>query len=277
MQLRERLAVCTWSLKPGSAAELFSSLEVIGLNRIQAALDPVVNESAVWGGFGDDCAKAGVRIVSGMFGTVGEDYTTMESIRRTGGLVPDATWEVNWLHIFATARAAAELRLKLVSFHAGFLPHDPTDPAFATLLERLRLVATLFAGYGIDLALETGQETAEALKEFLQRLDRPNVGVNFDPANMILYAKGDPIESLRILAPWLKQCHIKDAVRTKNPGQWGAEVPVGTGEVDWGQFLRALNDVGFKGDCCIEREAGSQRVTDIRTAREHIEKTAESL
>jgi sugar phosphate isomerase/epimerase len=108
-------------------------------------------------------------------------------------------------------------------------------------------VADLFAEFGLDLGLETGQETAEALSEFLETLERPNVGVNFDPANMILYDKGDPIEALRTLGPWLKQCHIKDANRTRKTGTWGDEVAVGSGEVDWPSFFRALREVGFYG------------------------------
>jgi sugar phosphate isomerase/epimerase len=94
--------------------------------------------------------------------------------------------------------------------------------------------------------------------------------VNFDPANMILYDKGDPIAALRTLSPYLKQCHIKDGIRTKVPGQWGAEVPAGTGEVNWRAFFATLREIGFEGYCSIEREAGNQRVDDIRTAKAFV-------
>src|SRR5438270_668152 len=97
---------------------------------------------------------------------------------------------------------------------------------------------------------------------------RPNLGVTFDPANMILYDKGDPVEALRTLGPWIRQVHIKDARRTKVPGTWGQEVPVGAGEVDWPACFAALDKLKFAGDLVIEREAGSQRVPDIRQARE---------
>jgi len=130
----------------------------------------------------------------------------------------------------------------------------------------------LFAQRQIQLGLETGQETADALREFLLALNRDNVGVNFDPANMILYDKGDPISAVRTLGPWIRQVHIKDAQRTHTPGTWGDEVPAGTGQVDWPAFLAALREVSFTGDLCIEREAGVQRVTDIRAARELIER-----
>jgi sugar phosphate isomerase/epimerase len=207
-----------------------------------------------------------------MVTTVGEDYSTMESIRRTGGIVPDNTWKENWRNLETNAALARSLGLRLVTFHAGFLPHDQKDPEFKKLLDRLRQVADLFAEFGLQLGLETGQETAESLNDFLDILERPNVGVNFDPANMILYDKGDPIEALRTLAPWLRQCHIKDATPTKKTGTWGEEVAVGTGEVDWTAFFRALREVGFSGNLSIEREAGQQRLQDIKTAREFVER-----
>jgi sugar phosphate isomerase/epimerase len=170
----------------------------------------------------------------------------------------------------ASAEIAKKIGLKLVTFHAGFLPHEASDPRFKTLLQRITLIADLFAAKGIELGFETGQETAETLGAFLQTLGRPNVGVNFDPANMILYDKGDPIAALAALGPWLKQCHIKDAIKTKVPGTWGEEVPVGAGEVDWRAFLRTLGKLGFEGDLAIEREAGEQRTTDIVTAKQYL-------
>ncbi len=272
--LTQRLAVCSWSLRPAAPAELFEAGERTGLARLQLALDPLRENPSVWGKVAELARERGFTIVSGMFGTVGEDYSTLDTIKRTGGVVPDATWAANWRNIQDVAEIAARLGLKLVTFHAGFLPHEETDPAFAKLLGRIEQIAVLFAGQGIDLGFETGQETAVTLAAFLRHLNRPNVGVNFDPANLLLYDQGDPISALQTLAPWLKQCHIKDARRTRVPGTWGEEVPVGTGEVDWPAFLRTLVTLGYSGDLCIEREAGEQRAADIRTARLHLAQLA---
>lgn len=270
--IRQRLAVCSWSLQPTSPEDLISKLQPTGVARVQLALDPLRDDPAGWRRTSELLRQAGIGIASGMFGCVGEDYTSMETIRRTGGIAPDATWEQNWKNIQATATIASQLGLKLVTFHAGFLPHEPADPDFAKLKQRLMQTADVFQAQGLALGLETGQETAAVLAEFLRQLNQPNVGVNFDPANMILYDKGDPIEALRQLSPWLRQVHIKDARRTKVPGTWGEEVAAGTGEVDWKQFFATLDQLGFQGDLCIEREAGNQRVADIRTARELVEK-----
>jgi sugar phosphate isomerase/epimerase len=268
-----RLAVCSWSLQPTSAEEFFTKLAATGLTRTQIALDPIrENAKGAWSDFAALAAKRGVTCVSGMIGTVGEDYTTLESIRRTGGVVPDGTWPETWKNIQADAELAQRMGLTLVTFHAGFLPHEESDPSFAKLLARLRQIAGLFAAKKIEIGLETGQEAADTMAAFLKKLDRPNVGVNFDPANMILYDKGDPVAALRTLGPWIKQCHMKDAVRTKTPGTWGEEVRLGTGQVDWKGFFRALDAAGFKGNLNIEREAGNQRVEDIRAAREYLER-----
>ena len=87
---------------------------------------------------------------------------------------------------------------------------------------------------------------------------------------MILYEKGDPVEAIGVLGSRIKQCHIKDATATAVPGTWGQEVVVGTGQVDWPGFFKALQDVGFDGYLAIEREAGDQRAADIEAAASFV-------
>ena len=268
--IESRLAVCSWSLQPETPEALVADLREIGIPRVQLALDPLRETPETWGKTGELFRAEGIGIVSGMFGTIGEDYSSLDTIKETGGVVPDEHWDANWANIQSVADIAAQLGLKLVTFHAGFLPHEESDPGFAKLLGRITQIADAFDAHGIELGFETGQETAETLRLFLEKLNRPSVGVNFDPANMLLYDKGDPIDALEALAPFLKQCHIKDATKTREPGTWGAEVTVGTGEVDWPTFFATLSKLGYDGDCCIEREADDQRVADIRTAREFV-------
>lgn len=268
--LAERLAVCSWSLQPTSPAELAARLQEAGATRTQLALDPLRENPAVWASTPEVLAARGIRVVSGMFGTVGEDYTTLDTIRVTGGVAPDAHWEANRKNAEATAELAQKLGLPLVTFHAGFLPHDAADPQYGRMIERLATIADLFASRNLRLGFETGQESAPDLARVLHQLNRPNICVNFDPANMILYGKGDPVEAVGVLGPWIGQVHIKDATRTRVPGTWGEEVPAGTGDVDWPAFFGALDRIRFRGDLVIEREAGTRRVEDIRTARELV-------
>lgn len=270
--LIDRVAVCSWSLQPTSPQDLITKLQLTGISRVQLALDPLRESPGLWGQAAALFRQHGITVVSGMFGCVGEDYSTLDTIRVTGGIAPDSTWEQNWINIRTTAVLAQQLGLKLVTFHAGFLPHNEKDPNFAKLLRRLAETADAFKAAGLSLGFETGQETAPVLVQLLQALQRPNVGVNFDPANMILYDKGDPIAALRTLGPWIRQVHIKDARRTKVPGTWGEEVVVGTGQVDWRAFFATLRELKYNGDFVIEREAGNQRVADIRAASDVIAK-----
>ena len=270
--LLSRLAVCSWSLQPTAPAHLVTQLKDIGLKRVQIALDPLRENAPVWGRLPGVFEENGIVAVSGMFRTVGEDYSTLDTIRRTGGLVPDGTWDQNWKNLQITVKNAQKLGLKIVMTHAGFLPHEPADPAFNKMIQRMRTVARLFADHGITLCCETGQETAAALKSFLEHLREPNVAVNFDPANMLLYNNGDPIEALRVIGKYVKSSHVKDANVTKVPGTWGEEVPVGTGQVNWPAYFNTMAEINFPGYLCFEREAGDQRLTDICAGKKFVEK-----
>lgn len=260
------IAVCSWSLQPKSPDDLIASLDRLGLRRVQLALNPLMHDPDRWRGAIDQLRTAGIKIVSGMMEAAGEDYSTLESIARTGGLRPDETWEVNRRHAEQVAELAGSNGIALITFHAGFLPHDPDSPERATLLSRLRTIAEVFGRHEISVALETGQETAETLEGVLADLNMASIGVNFDPANMILYGMGDPVESFQRLAPWVRQVHIKDAVPCESPGTWGAEVPAGTGAVDWAAFLKLARGLEPPVDLVIERESGHDRELDIAAA-----------
>ena len=127
---------------------------------------------------------------------------------------------------------------------------DSSDPG--------RQVGKLANELGISLAFETGQETADLLRLTLDELKAPNLKVNFDPANMLLYDMGDPIRAVEILGPDIQSVHVKDARRPRVPGQWGEEVPLGQGEVNIPKFVQALKRIGYTGPLVIEREVGDQ-------------------
>lgn len=269
----DRLAVCSWSLRPKNPRDLVEKLNETGITRVQLALDPLRASPRIWADTEKILRDHGISVVSGMVACIGEDYSTLASIRRTGGIAPDATWNRNVKNFGACALIARKLGLKLVTFHAGFLPPDESHPTFGKMLQRLETAADIFMVQNILVGLETGQETAAELAALLHKLNHPNIGVNFDPANMILYDKGDPAKALHILAPWVRQVHIKDAKRTKIPGTWGQEVTVGSGDMDWRAFFSTFKHVVFNVNLAIEREYGSNRVGDIRIARKIIEKT----
>ena len=269
--INTRIGVCSWSLRPARPTELVRALRGVGIRSVQLALGPVIQEPAVWGSAIGQLRREGIEIVSGMMAMAGEDYSSLESIARTAGVRLDETWPANRAHAEAVASLAADEGLDLVTFHGGFIPEDRADPERAKLLERLRTIADIFANRQLRLGFETGQETAQTLVEALDDLDRPNIGVNFDPANMILYGKGDPIEALRLLGPHVVQVHVKDAVPTTTPGTWGTEVPVGEGAVDWQAFFEVALAIDPPVNFIIEREAGADPSTDIPKARDLIQ------
>gem|GEM_PF-30707 len=265
-------AVCSWSLRAASPADLAERARGCGVGGVQLHLDPI--RAGAWDltGTRRALADAGLTIVSGMMAMEGEDYTTLESIARTGGVRPDATWERNLAAAHANAIVASSLDIGLVTFHAGFVPHDATDPERAAIVRRTRAIADAFNARGVRVALETGQESATNLLSFLAELNEgrnaaQRVGVNFDPANMILYGTGRPLDALAALLPHVVQVHIKDASPPPKPGVWGTETAAGMGSVPWAEFLDLLAGAPAVGAIVIEREGGEERVADVRTAR----------
>jgi sugar phosphate isomerase/epimerase len=264
---RAPIAVCSWSLRAKNPVELVDRVRSTGARAVQLALTPIAEDPALWSETFARLADAGIDIASGMLETVGEDYSTLDAIRATGGVVPDATWPATRARAAEVARIAGAHGVTLVTFHAGFIPHEEgaqRDELFA----RLREISRMFAGHGARIAFETGQESADTLAHALDHLGDDTIGVNFDPANMILYGMGDPVAAVARLAPRIAQVHVKDALPTTVPGTWGGEVRAGTGAVDWKAFLAALAHVPATVRLAVEREAGDDRIGDISAAME---------
>ncbi len=259
------IGVCSWSLQVKSVPELQRLLGRLGIDVVQIACgDP---HHAAWdeGDRLPEVARAaGFRMSGAMLGFPGEDYTTPQTIQKTGGfgdpaLRPERLKRFEWALERTRALGLADLML-----HAGFIP-EPGDPDRKPFLDTLARVSDLAKSKGVTVAFETGQETADLLRRTLDEVKCPNLKVNFDPANMLLYDKGDPLRAVEILGPDIRSVHVKDANRTKTPGTWGEEVPLGQGQANIKQFVKTLKKVGYKGPLCIEREVGDQeqRMTDV--------------
>ncbi len=251
---------------------LAAAVRACGLGAVQLTLDPI--RRGEWGlsATREALAREGVRIESGMMAPLGEDYSTLESIRRTGGLAPDCTWEGNLRAAGENAKIAQELGVRLVTLHAGEIPHGAGDARRAVMLGRIRRIAQAFGARNVRIALETGREGAATLAGALDEIDDLGVGVNFDPANVILYGAGDPHEAFARVAARVVQVHVKDATAPSRRGEWGVERVVGEGEVRWPEFLGAVRRLAPGAALIIERETGDRRVEDVRTARAVVER-----
>ena len=192
-----RIGVCSWSLQPSGPADLARKARACGLDWVQLALDPL--RTGAWKVDETQHALhgAGIGILSGMMAMAGEDYSTLETIRATGGVRPDSTWEKNLAAARENAALARDLGLTLVSFHAGFISEPADDPERAKMLDRIRTLVDVFAECGVRVGLETGQESEGCLHRALLDLRRSGAGINFDPANLILYGMGDPDRGAR--------------------------------------------------------------------------------
>jgi len=260
------IGVCTWSLGADIQA-VAPAIQTLGLKHVHLAVGPACRAGGE--AYLQAVGECGWTITSTMIAFPQEDYSSLESIRATGGIMPDANWPANRGLARQAVELTARLGVKYLSFHAGFLDHARAEQA-RKFSDRMRELADAAAQDGVVLLMETGQETPEDLRRFLARADHPALAVNYDPANVILYDKGDPIEAVRTLRPWIRHVHVKDAIRTRSPGAWGAEVPWGDGEVGAAAFLDVLREIGYEGALAVEREGGDDRLGDVKLAVERL-------
>jgi len=267
------IGVCSWSLRPGSTSDLIERVRSLGLERVQLALAPLLElDDASRANDIEQLRASGLVLASGMINFTGEDYSSIAVIRQTGGFVPDASWLERRDRALAGSVVAQALGMTQVSTHIGFIPQSNHEH-YKVMVDRVIEVADAFKTRGLDLLMETGQETGNELLQFLNDVGASHdVYVNFDPANMILYGAGDPTETIATLGRHIANVHLKDAKRSDHPGvKWGTEVPFGSGEVSATLLLTALRDVGYTGPLVIEREAGEDRMEDIATAVEVVQ------
>jgi len=200
-------------------------------------------------------SEMGIRISVVFGGFEGESYADIPTVARTIGLVPPETRAARTREMKEIADFARVLGVDAVALHIGFVPEDPAQRLYKEVVAVAREVCDHCLSNHQRLHLETGQESADALLRFIGDVDRSNLFINFDPANMILYGSGEPIEALRKVGHLVKSVHCKDARWAARPGkEWGAEVPLGEGDVGMEDFLRTLAELGYDGPLTIERE-----------------------
>jgi sugar phosphate isomerase/epimerase len=199
----------------------------------------------------------------------GEDYADIPTVKRTVGFIPPATRAEREARTIAACDFAAAIGAKSVTTHIGFVPEDTGDADYIAVREMVRHVCDHAARKNINFSLETGQEAAPVLLAFIRDVNRANLGINFDPANMILYGTGDPIEALGILGKHVQSVHCKDGNwPPKQPGALGKEQPLGSGAVGIDRFLAKLREIGYTAPLTIEREGvdPSQWEKDVTAA-----------
>ena len=191
---------------------------------------------------------------------------------------------------------AKDLKSDVVTTHIGVVPEDKNHPRWGVLAEACENLGKFAQSMGSHFAIETGPEKAVVLKAFLDSLSSKGVGVNFDPANLLMVTGDDPIEGASILKEYIVHTHAKDGIMLKqtdpeiiynffadggiediNLTEYFLETPLGQGGVDFVNYLKKLNDVGFKGFLTIERELGPSPETDIKLAVDFLNEILKKL
>jgi sugar phosphate isomerase/epimerase len=188
------------------------------------------------------------------------------------GLVPPKTRSDRVYALRKASDFAKTAGIPAIQRHLGFLPEDPDDPLVKPLVDALWHIADYCQRNGQTFRCETGQETPIALLRMIRAAGYKNIGVNLDPANLIMYGKANPVDALDTLGSLVMGVHAKDGRYPTDPDTLGEETPIGQGKVDFPRLLARLKELNYTGPITIEREiSGPQQTADIQAAKRYLE------
>ena len=248
--------------------EIVASVSALGVRCGQLGLDGKADLSAANAArWKKALADAGITVVTCFPGFEGESYASIPTCAATVGFVPAEPRAAREQRAYQASDFARELGVPGLASHVGCLPHDRSDPEYLAVRDLVRRLCDHCAANGQTFALETGQEPARNLLDFLADVDRENLKINFDPANLILYGEGDPIEALELVKEHVVTVHAKDGAWPTTKGEWGSERPLGQGDVGMERFVAKLKEIGYSGPLTIERVIlGEEQRKDILEA-----------
>lgn len=216
--------------------------------------------------------ESGVRISGFWCGWEGPKVWNSYEGQETLGLVPPAYREMRVRNLCDGADFAKKIGVTDVITHMGFIPEYPNDPRYKGFCDAVRTVAEHCASNGQWLLFESGQETPTTMLRSFEDIGCPNLGVNLDTANVILYGRANPVDALDVIGRYVRNLHMKDGLYPVNGHDLGQEVPIGQGKVDFVKLIARLGELGYDGPLTIEREiTGPQQTADIRAAKKYLE------
>lgn len=239
------------------------------------------------------CTKENAKIIKEMFGNkytisgvwggwiVGPTVWNFIEGPDTIGLVPE-TWRRERIEgLKQVIDFAHELNVPTVTTHMGFMPENPSDPKYKAVLDALYELCSYAAQYEIDFCFETGQETPTTILRAINDIEArglTNLKINLDPANLLLYGKGNPMDAVDVFGMHVRGMHVKDGEYPTNGNYLGEEKQVGKGRVNFEYIIRKLHDFGYKGPLTIEREiSGEQQQKDIKETIKFLQDILERI
>jgi sugar phosphate isomerase/epimerase len=254
-----------------SPREALQTVRDLGLDHIQLQYPAHLDSDAGIQEIQSAASEYSIDITTVFCGFAGESYDDIPTVQKTVGLVPRATRAERVRKIDDISRFAQKLNVNRVAAHIGFIPEEDGKER-DELTQIVQQICDNLAARGQVFALETGQETASGLLHFIEMVARPNLKVNFDPANMILYGNDEPIAATEKLFAHIDGVHCKDGCWPTEEGKLGEERPWGEGDVSARRWVETLLQLGYRGTFTIEREiSGEQQKRDIAQAREMLE------
>ncbi len=187
----------------------------------------------------------------------------------TIGIVPPETRAERVRALKRGADFAQAVGVSSVTTHVGFIPENPSDPLYPGVVDALRDIAQYCRERGLQFWFETGQETPITLLRVCEDVGTDNLGINLDPANLLMYGKANPVDALDVIGRYVRGVHAKDGEYPTNGRDLGVEKPLGQGRVNFPVLIPKLRELGFSGALTIEREIhGPRQTADIRRAVE---------
>jgi len=249
-----------------------------GISTCQLAVGPIEQTDETANKIKALCNKYNMRITALIGCTSGPGEYTFHTGPTTLGLVPSAYRAMRMKELECNARFAKNLGVEDINYHLGFIPENPSDELYIEFTAALRHLLRYFKSLGIYLNMETGQETPITLLRVLNDVGIDNLGINFDPANLLMYGKANPVDALSILGPYIRGVHGKDGEYPTTGASLGEEKPLGEGRINVELFIKTLHKTGYKGAITIEREiSGEQQKKDVLAASKLLKKIINEL
>ena len=247
--------------------EIFQELKALGLSHCQLGGNSALYTDEMAGRVKAAMKKEGVTITTFFAGWPGPKVWDFIEGPVTLGLVPPEYRFARVEEIIKTSDFAAKLGVNQVCTHVGFIPESPSDPLYPGVVAALKYVVAHCKHNGQKFMFETGQETPVSLRRVIEELGRDGVGINFDPANLLMYGKANPVDALDIIGEFILDIHAKDGEYPVNGRELGVEKPLGQGRVNFPALISKLKSLGYDGPLTIEREiSGEKQRDDIRNA-----------